>query len=419
MRFPLRLVIAVIVVAAVILLAWLVFRRDKGPSSVTETHAVGRGTIEQTVQGTGVLESATSATIVSKVAGRLGEPLVKEGDQVEADQVLMHIDNDEIESLVKLKQAEITKLEERLDEVSKPVEERSDVKKAKAAWDRAKLEYDRKKRALDDELALGEATTLSERELADLKEDVDSLERETGLAEDAYEEAKKAITEGDKHEAEENVAQAKLDLEDLQKQADGREVRSPIKGTVLKVEIEPETLAVDPDKEYPEETPLFVVADLGSLFVRGHIYQSDEAKLDRNRINAPGLPESERVKARVQLAGLGRTLDGDVTYLSLTPEESASGVRQFEVKITFPTPPTGVTDGLRVSFDIVVKRVENVVVVPVRFVELDGPRAFVQKLVGGRPVRTQVRLGVSDNDSYQVLEGLREGDVIRWESTGK
>ena len=380
MRFPLRLVVVVLVVAALVVLAWLVLRRDKGPSSVTETHTVARGAIEQTVQGTGVLESATSATIVSKVAGKLGEPLVKEGDHVEADQVLMQITNDKIESLVKLKEAEITKLEERLEEVSKPVEERTDVKKAKAAWDRAKTELARKERVLDDELALGDASELSERELADLKEDVASLERETGLAEDSYEETKKAITEADKQEAEENVAQAELELEDLQEQADGRQVRSPIKGTVLKVMIEPETLAVDPDKEYPEETSLFVVADLDSLLVRGSIYQSDGAKLDRARINDAELAEGERVKAHVHVAGFGRTLDGHVTYLSLTPEESASSVRQFEVKITFPTVPQGVTDGLRVSFDIIVKRIENVVVVPVRFVELEGPRAYVQKL---------------------------------------
>lgn len=418
MRFVLRIVIVVIVVVALIVLVKLIPGPDKGPTSVAEQHTVGRGTIEQTVQGTGTLESATAATIVSKVEGKLSEPLVREGDTVDAEQVLMRITNDEIVTTINLKKAEIAKLEERLEEVRKPVEERTDVKKAQAACDRAQNEYERKKRRLDDEEAKGEASSLSPRELEELREDVEFAKREAELAKDAYEEVKKAITEADVQEAEEKVAQAKAELEKLEEQADGREVRSPITGTVLKVMIEPEALAVDPDKEYPKDTPLFSVADLESILVRGQIYQSDEAKLDRERIN-PELADAEKIKAKVYLSGLGRRLDGEVTYLSLTPVESSSGVGQFEVKITFPTPPKGVTDGLQVSFDIIVKRIEDVLVVPVRFVELEGPRAYVRRLRGGKPVRTEVRLGLSDNNFYQVLKGLSEGDVIQWERTSR
>ena len=161
------------------------------------------------------------------------------------------------------------------------------------------------------------------------------------------------------------------------------------------------------------------MADLDTLLVRGRVYQTDEAKLARDRINDADVPNAERPEARVHLSGLGRSLRGMVTYLSLTPQESSSGVGQFEVKISFATPPKGVTDGLQVSFDIVVGRADNVLVVPVRFVELEGPKAYVQKLVNGKPVRTEVRLGLSDNQHYEVLDGLSEGDVIQWETAAK
>jgi len=417
MKFALRVVIVAVVVVAVLVVALHFLGPDKGPSSVRETYAVGRGTIEQTVQGTGVLECATAATILSKVEGKLSKPLVKEGEAVAEDQLLMRITNDEIVTAVNLKKTEVAKLEETLEEVRKPVEERVDVKKAKAASERAREEYERKQRQLDDEEALGETSSLSPRELEDLRQDVKFAKNEAELAEDAYEEAKKAITEADVQEAEEKVAQAKAELGRLQEQADGREVRSPIKGTVLKVMIEPEALAVEPDKEYPEETPLFVVADLESMLVRGQIYQSDEAKMDRTLIDDPELTDGERIQARVNLSGLGRTLDGMVSYLALTPEQSSSGVGQFEVKIEFPTPPKGVTSGLQVSFDIIVGRVENALVVPVRFVELQGSKAYVRKVGESKPV--EVRLGASDNNFFQVLDGLNEGDEIEWERTSR
>jgi HlyD family secretion protein len=418
MRFALRVfVIAVAAIAVVVILSWLL-RSGDGADRVTEQYTVRRGTVEETVQGTGVLESATAATITSKVKGQLGEPLVTEGERVAKDQLLMRITNDEIESLVKLKEAEITKLEDELAELRKEPEERTEVKKAKAAHDRAKNDYEKKKRELENAEATG-AVKLSEQELDQLRKEVEFAERDAALAEDAYEEALDAVTEADVQQAEEKVTQAELELDKLEEQRAGREVRSPIKGTVLEVMIEPEELAVDPDKEYEGGTPLFRVANLDTLLVRGKIYQTDEAKLDRDRINDPNVPDDERPEARVQLSGLGRSVRGRVTYLSLTSQESSTGVGQFEVKISFPAPPQGVTDGLQVSFEIVVGRAENVLVLPVRFVELEGSKAYVDKVVGGKPVRTEVRLGLSDNEHYEVLDGLSEGDVIQWARTAK
>ena len=419
MRTALRILLIVVVVGAAFALYRLLFRKEGGAGTVVTKFVVARGRIEQTVQGTGVFESATSASIASKVAGKYTEPLVKEGRQVEADELLMRITNDEIDTTVNLKQTEVDKLKKHLEDISKPVDERSEVKKAKAVLDRAQSDYDKLKRKLDDEEAKGGSSSLSPRELEELRQDVEFAQRDVELAKDAYDDAKESVTDADIREAQEKVTEAETELKRLREEADGREVRSPIKGTVLKVLVEPKALAVEPNKEYPKDTALFVVADLTSLFVRGAVYQSDAALLDRDRINNPDVPEADRVKGRVQLANQGRVLEGSVTYLSLTPTESASGVRQFEVKITFPAPPQGVTDGLQVSFDIVVERLDNVLVVPVKYVELVGPKAFVQKLEGGKPVRTEVRLGVSDNNFYQVLDGLSEGDVIQWETASK
>ena len=145
MRSVLRIVIVVVIVTAGYALVRLLPQPDSGPQSVLEQHTVRRGAIDQLVAGTGALKSATATEIVSKIEGKLGQPLVKEGQQVAADQLLMRIANDEIETTLKLKTAELAELNEALEEKSKPINERADIRKAKAAYQRAEEDYKRRR----------------------------------------------------------------------------------------------------------------------------------------------------------------------------------------------------------------------------------------------------------------------------------
>jgi len=55
-----------------------------------------------------------------------------------------------------------------------------------------------------------------------------------------------------------------------------------------------------------------------------------------------------------------------------------------------------------------------VLVVPNRAIQIDREtgKAYVDKMVNGEPVRTEIRLGLRNEVQSQVLEGLQDGDVI-------
>ena len=418
MRSVLRIIIAVVIVLAGYALIRLLPRPDSGPQSVLEQHTVRRGAIEQLVAGTGELKSVTFAEIVSKLEGTLGQPLVKEGQQVTKDQLLIRITNDEITTTLKLKRAELAGLNETLKENKKPIDERTEIRTANAAYQRLKDEHKRKARdlAFEEDLRAEGDSDLPDEDFEDLKTAVELAKEDADVSKVKYD-SKRATAGAELDKAEANVAMAEAEIEKLEEQEAGREVLSPIKGTVLKVMVKPEELAVEPDKEYAKDTPLFFVADLESILVLGRIYQSDAAKLDRKRIDGPDLDEAGPITARVRFIGEGRQLDGTLTYLALRPDESSSGVGQYEVKIEFAAPPENVRDGLQVHFDLIVRSLSDVVVVPVRFVEFQKKKATVRKVGESGPV--EVQLGVSDNNFYEVRGGLNEGDVIEWERTSR
>jgi tricorn protease-like protein len=69
--------------------------------------------------------------------------------------------------------------------------------------------------------------------------------------------------------------------------------------------------------------------------------------------------------------------------------------------------------GLSATAAITVQVVEDALVVPNWVIQFssDG-QAFVEKVVGGQAVRTNVELGVRNDEFAQVLDGLREGDQV-------
>jgi len=69
--------------------------------------------------------------------------------------------------------------------------------------------------------------------------------------------------------------------------------------------------------------------------------------------------------------------------------------------------------GLSANAAITVEVVEDALVVPNWVVQFtaDG-QPFVEKVVGGQTVRTNIELGVRNDEYAQVLSGLVEGDRV-------
>jgi membrane fusion protein, copper/silver efflux system len=168
-------------------------------------------------------------------------------------------------------------------------------------------------------------------------------------------------------------------------------VYAPSSGIVLKRE------AV-PGKYVEPGTALYEVADLSTIWISADIYESEVAAVTLNQ------------PASVTFAAYpGETFQGTVSYVYTTLNTEARTVR---VRVELPNPGLKLKPGM---FGTVTLRTDaaRALVVPKEAVLDTGLRQLVFLDRGeGAYVLYPVKLGRRNQDSVEVLEGLKEGDRI-------
>jgi len=93
------LIIAAVIVVIVVLLGYRSYIKSNAPVSY-ETVKVERGTIKQTVEATGKIQSADDLSLRFEISGTLGTVNVKEGDKVKAGDILMKLKTADLDASV-------------------------------------------------------------------------------------------------------------------------------------------------------------------------------------------------------------------------------------------------------------------------------------------------------------------------------
>ncbi len=349
MNLVLKIVVILALIAAIAHVGRSLLRKDE-PETVRPRHfTVRRMDIEQSVYGSGLFRCSRRAEIQSRVAGKIDDLLVKEGDTIEPGQTLCTFANQQIEN---------------------------DLEKAKKSLEQAQWEYNR---ALEDyrdkEESYQKHKDIPKRELEKLAEELKWKKWD--------------------------LDQKQTAVDDWEKKAEALVIASPLAGTVLKAHLKKSDVKLDPDRMYPEGTPLCVVGDLSTLAVDGAILESDRDKIE------------EGDSAIVHMGKKGRH-SATVTSVSLIPSEGG----RYDVHLEFDTPPSGVNEGLSADFRIIVKKKEDVLALPVEYVEVQGGQHWVQRVEGPRVTRVPIQVGISSDSFYEVTQGLQEGDIIRWARGG-
>lgn len=144
---------------------------------------------------------------------------------------------------------------------------------------------------------------------------------------------------------------------------------------------------------------LFTIADLDALWVMADVYEYD----------APWIETGQR--ATVVLDYLrGKVFDTSVDYLYPTLDEHS---RTLGVRLRLDNPDIVLKPGMFATVRIYARPVEDALIVPPEAVIHSGERnlVFVAK-EGGRFEPREIELGVRGENAYQVLDGLKEGDVV-------
>lgn len=175
---------------------------------------------------------------------------------------------------------------------------------------------------------------------------------------------------------------------------DGAVLRSPSAGVVAAVNGSAGELASG-------ATPFIVIADTASIVLRGTAGEAEVAKL--------ALGQAATVT--VDAAGAAARLSGRVT--DIDPVATiVQGVPLYGVEVTIDAPGATIRPGMSGTASIVVSTKSGALVVPGVAVSAAGGRHYVQLVKDGRPVNTEVALGIQNDTLAELVSGVREGDQV-------
>ena len=381
---------AVLAVAAAVCLA---VRYTAGGSTLSQvpSMALAKGDVVSSLSLTGPVSGTDSADVVSNLHSEVLEIRVKEGDTVEKGQVLAVIDRTDAQKEVDVAQNAYDLA------VSEYNESLRDTKigyeKAKQDYSTASLNYERNK-------TLFEAGAISSAEfeavgnaLSDARRAVEGYRMENGQAvpDESYELKVKA--------AQFELDQKKRDLEDT-------EVKSPISGTVVRVNSKVGQFADKPE----DEKPMFIIENLAQLEMELQISEYSVGDV------SVGLP----VDITADILN-GKTVTGTITSISPTGEEktgSASTERVVPATVSIDKEDSGLIAGITARASIVTERAEDVFKVPssaVRTGEDGSSQIAVLKEGTGIVHFVSVDTGVESDLETEIIpigEELTEGMTL-------
>ena len=381
---------AVLAVAAAVCLA---VRCTAGGSTLSQvpSMALAKGDVVSSLSLTGPVSGTDSADVVSNLHSEVLEIRVREGDTVEKGQVLAVIDRTDAQKEVDIAQNAYDLA------VSEYNESLRDTKigyeKAKQDYSTASLNYERNK-------TLFEAGAISSAEfeavgnaLSDARRAVEGYRMENGQAvpDESYELKVKA--------AQFELDQKKRDLEDT-------EVKSPISGTVVRVNSKVGQFADKPE----DEKPMFIIENLAQLEMELQISEYSVGDV------SVGLP----VDITADILN-GKTVTGTITSISPTGEEktgSASTERVVPATVSIDKADSGLIAGITARASIVTERAEDVFKVPSSAVRTgeDGSRQIAVLKEGTGIVHfVSVDTGVESDLETEIIpigEELTEGMTL-------
>lgn len=198
--------------------------------------------------------------------------------------------------------------------------------------------------------------------------------------------------------AEAEVDQARLSLQQAERQLEDARLVAPFAGTVVAVNYQP-------GEEVSAGQPAVQVVDLSALQIELPLAEIDVARLAVGQ-------EAEFIIDALP----GVTLRGQVSYISPVATIT-QGVVNYPVIVEIENPDPAVRPGMTAGVSIIVDRRDDVLLIPNRAVRAAGPQRVVEVLYQEQVFEAPVTLGISNESSTEIVNGLKEGDAVVLRST--
>jgi multidrug efflux pump subunit AcrA (membrane-fusion protein) len=342
-------VVVVVLLAAAGVGAWLFTRTPDAAAAQTVTATVASGTYQQTVSGTGTLEPTRQADLDFAVSGRVTSVLVGAGDHVEKGEKLATLDTSSLDAALTSAQAQLDAAQaQRDDDVD------ADASSTQLSADRA-------------------AVAAAESALSQAQDDLESATLRSTMTGTV---ASVDLTVGDQ------VSGSSSNGSNGSNGATGGATSDPTGGSDTTTTSQ--VVVVSPRH-------FKVVADVAADDV-SQVKKGMQAQLTPNGATDP--------------------VYGTVTAVGLVAEASSSGAATFPVTVVVTGAQPKLYAGTSATVSIITKQVTGVLAVPAMALHTSGSTTYVEKLVGGKQVRTTVKVGDTYGSNTEVTSGLAAGDKV-------
>ncbi len=391
---------------------WFAHKKRSGRgTSGYKTFKVVRGTVVESIMATGEIRPATGAEISlgARITGTVVKEPIKLGDHVKKGDLIAVIDNRELKASLESARSQVKKT---IDSYGPLIEQqRFEIKRLELGVENAKeglvsaeagLTFARWNRQSRKMLFEGRFRGTSERDYREAEEMFIQAKASLEQAENDLESARFALRKGKSRlgqlesEYRHELAIARDNLKKAEINYSYSVLRAPFDGIITYVSTqEGETVVAGLN------APQFVKI-LNPLLVENRVY-IDETDIGKVKV---GMPVTFTVDAYP-----GRSFKGKIVQIYPTPVLQNNVVYYLAVVTGFAR-----GDGLRLQMTthntIIVRRLENVVIVPNDAVKYQDGRYVVFVKEGNRRETVGVEIGVSDTDHTEIIKGLVPGDVV-------
>ena len=352
---------------------------------------VERGTMVRSVVATGKIEPITKVEIKSKANGIIELLNVDVDQAVNAGDVLVELDKENLNARVRESRAALQAAEAGLMAAEAALRKNTieaegpDVEFARRAYDRAQNLFNQQ--------------LIAQSGLDDAKGVYEQAQNRQHAAQSQLFVAKAKVAE-----ARATVAQTRAATDRAEEELANATIRAPVKGTILYRHVELGSPVSSILNLGAAATPVITMGDISQVFVRGKV---DESDIGRVRLGQACRITVETFKDKV--------FQGKVTQISPMGIEK-DNVTNFEVKVSIDNPGHELKAMMTANAEIILEEHPGSLIIPESAITYDAQRKAFVDLVDAKSKdgkrRVMVKVGVGNGSKTQVFDGVKQGDKV-------
>ena len=377
-----------------------------------------KGTVKQTIDTSGTVKTEQQKTYFSPLAAKVEACKVQEGDAVEAGQVLLTYDAQDLEN--RKKEAALQNDEayygyqNTMNKNSKDTSEYSrsshDVEILEQQVENAKAEVRALKQYLTDMgCFLREAQNDNHKNLAEeYQAKIDQATNQLAVKEEELAEFQSDLSE---QKGIKNSTESTMMTADAKKQAEAAKELQALKSAEvtdavaqvsdgIKADFAGIVTGVKPVDGSNVENggELFTVSSIEKVCVDVSFSKSDLEKIEEGQ------------KAVATIAG--KQYEGTVTRISRAAAKNEKGASIIQGEIHIDNPDTDLYLGVDARVMVEGNKAENVVMIPIEAINIGKDGSFVYVVTDGMVQKRMVTAGISSDEYTEIKKGLEVGEQV-------